>query len=95
MNVRILGLPYTVTLSPDLGRDRSHSGECVPSQMKIIIDSTTPIERQQETLVHEIFEALTYELQMDWPHEKLAAMASAWAAVLADNPTVFSLGAKE
>ena len=74
MRINILGHSYNVTLDPCLLRDRSSAGECCANAQNIHLDSSVPDDRKEGTFIHEVIEALNYELELGLEHPNITRL---------------------
>ena len=91
--MKILGHEYKVLFDTEQGLRRGSSGSCCPSTLTIWIDPTYPVSVQQESLLHEIEEALRYHLNCSdatYNHQLLSALSEARYQVIKDNPQYFT-----
>ena len=58
-------------------------------EQKIIIDSSLPEDKKQETLLHEIIEALNGYFSLDLDHEVITTLGFGLYQVLKDNKLHF------
>jgi len=66
-------------------RDHEAYGEWRPAQMKIVIDSDLPDTLRNETIFHEILEAITGIYDIRIKHHKLVILSVALHEILTDN----------
>jgi hypothetical protein len=87
-NLKILGHNYTVKIDPVSARlAHNTSGTCCTATQEIEIDSNAPESSQAETLLHEIFEAIKYHLDMGdaLKHNTLSQISECLFCVMRDN----------
>ncbi len=91
--IKILGHSYEVIDSPTLMEERGSSGTCCPNTLQIKISSHAPLSIREESLLHEIFEAIRYHLNLtdDVSHQAMSSMSEALFAVMKDNPQYFKM----
>ena len=91
--IRILGKDYRVEWMRTLCSIGDLGGQCSNHDLLIRIDDceTFADAEQAETLLHEIMEAVKYQLGLDVPHSAVHALSTGLYAVLADNPILLSL----
>ncbi len=87
--IKILGHKYKIIKDPDWDKQQGAIGSCSTNVKKIYIDSTFVRSRRDETFLHEIFEALSYHLQLHLEHDKLSALSEGLYQVLHDNKIRF------
>lgn len=87
--IKIGGLELQVEQVPGLAANRDRFGEFSSMEQKISIDASLPQSKKEETLLHEIMEALNncYELELE--HEKITILGFALYQVLKDNKLYF------
>lgn len=66
-------------------RDHDAYGEWMPAQMKIVIDADLPDSLRNETIFHEILEAITGIYDIRIKHHKLVILSVALHEILTDN----------
>ncbi len=82
--VKIGGLIFDVNYD-SIAADRDVFGEISFMQQKITIDSGIKPDKQEETLIHEIVEAINSSYAIGLEHDKLTVLAYALHQVLKDN----------
>lgn len=89
--IKILGHQYQYIVDNKLGISDGTAGQCCPGLLRITIDPSVPVSRQEEALLHEIFEALIYHLgcQKEISHQVMTSLSEALYAVMKDNPEYF------
>jgi hypothetical protein len=86
MRLKILGIDYEVALFDAKGLPRfSCAGQFDSHQQKIFIRRGMPADVTEETITHEMLEALTWALGFELPHNQLSALAGGLHQVLKDN----------
>jgi len=65
--------------------DNLGSCNCVKCEIVINSDPNISVSQQEETLLHEILEALNYNYQLKLSHESLSIIAEGLYQVLKDN----------
>ena len=88
--LKIMGHAYSLILNPNLQRENGTPGACCAGVLKIQIDPGAPETRKEEALLHEIFEALKYHLDLGLDHDKLSALSEGLYQVLRDNQLITS-----
>lgn len=87
--INILGMEYALEWDTNAIQDHQKAGYCASSRCAIGLDSSLEKQRLGETLLHEIVEAIDFELQLDLKHEILSALAFAVYSVIKNNPELF------
>ncbi|MEN6421294.1 MAG: hypothetical protein ABFD76_05045 [Smithella sp.] len=92
-SIKILGHEYQHIQTDKLALDTGTPGQCCMASLWIKTDSTVPKSRQEEALLHEIFEALRYHLncQDTFSHQLMSTFSEALYQVIKDNPKYFKL----
>lgn len=89
--VRVLGFDWTIT-SPDLElQQRGRYGETHYLGFEIHVDSSQPLQRQRETLLHELIHAGCEQFLIgddDVSETQIRVVAHTLYQVFADNPAV-------
>ncbi len=83
--MKILGHDYEIRNDPNVYLENDTVGQVCFRGLWIKLDSSAPITRYEEALLHEIIEALNYHLELKLDHEVLTALSEALFAVLDDN----------
>lgn len=86
--IRIGAQDYSVSVS-DVPGSHGNFGECNHSKLTIEIDSSSPLPRQQQTLIHEIVEAMDFELNIGLKHHQVELLESGLYGLIRDNPGLF------
>ena len=91
--IKILGHQYEHLLDDKMSPRSNSAGNCCANLTEITTDPTLPITRQEEALLHEIFEALRYHLdcQKEFSHKTMSVVCEGLYAVLKDNPQYFTI----
>jgi len=85
MKVKILGHSYNVFFDSDR-TDRNEYGNCISSELRISIDNNTPKSWQNETLIHEIAEAINAHLDLKLEHSTINRVGSIIHQITESNP---------
>ena len=88
-SLKIGGLTIKVGEKNNLSSNRDRFGEISFMEQKIIIDSSLPEDKKQETLLHEIIEALNGYFSLDLDHEVITTLGFGLYQVLKDNKLHF------
>jgi hypothetical protein len=89
--IRIGAQDYSVSVS-DVPGSHGNFGECNHSKLTIEIDSSSPPPRQQQTFIHEIVEALDFELNIGLKHHQVELLEGGLYGLIRDNPGLFGGG---
>ena len=87
--IKIGGFEVNVEFVENLMNDRAHIGEYHPRTQTIKIDKAVTKQQNEETLIHEILEAITAMYEIEWQHKDLSIMATVLYQVIRDNPNIF------
>lgn len=90
MIVKILGHEYEVSFDKKDTEGRGEFGNCWVSKLKISIDPESPKSWQNETIIHEIVEALNAQLELKLKHPQINRAASIIHQIAQDNPTLLA-----
>ncbi len=89
-NLKIGGHPYEVFVRRREVDDGSTClGSCNNVLQKIWIEMDCPQSAQEETLLHEIFEAINFNYEMQLSHPQITVLSSVLYQVLKDNCICF------
>lgn len=84
--VKIGGHYYAVKHVENLNDPNDHCGFCKLVANEILINKNGQAQSQQEeTLIHEIMEAINYNYELKLEHRQITIIASAFYQVLKDN----------
>ena len=83
--LKILGHNYTIEHDPDMALDHDACGQLFSRHTLIKISSVHERSRQEESLFHEIIEALNYHLDLSLEHHKITQLGEGMYQVLKDN----------
>lgn len=95
MKVKIFGLLYDLIFDTASCRRENRRGASNASYLDITIDPSFPISSQEETLLHEIFELIDYNLELGLDHKTIMALGVVMHQVIKDNPRIFSINIPE
>ena len=93
--LNITGLEYNVEQKPGLAANRNLFGEISFMEQVISIDSSLKEDKQHETLLHEIIEALNNHHELELEHHKISTLAVGLFQVLRDNGLRFDDSPKD
>jgi len=86
--MKILGHEFQLIADDRLLLQSDDDGRMHAKTLKIIYNPRLPLSRQQETIQHEIFEAISELLELNMPHQMLTAVSEALYTVYKDNPEI-------
>jgi hypothetical protein len=86
--VKIAGQTYAVKSDRAVG-DFGYLGRISFQTLEIQIDGSVVTERQEQTFLHEILEAINKEYDVDLTHHQIEQLEGALYQVVKDNPTIF------
>ena len=91
MKIRVLGKTYTVRIfgQKEIEFDQNF-GSCDP-RMKAIRIAACDSENMEETLLHEIIEAINYQLSLELEHPQIQALSETLYSVLTTGSRDISL----
>lgn len=84
-NIKIAGLKYQITEIENLTRDNNCLGNCCGNSLNINIDKNLKEDVKKKTLLHETLEALNFEYNLEFEHNKICVLETALFAVIRDN----------
>lgn len=87
--IKILAHTYNIEMAPNMFLESNSMGTCCSNLLKIKIASCTPESQQADTLLHEIIEALNYQLELSLEHNVIASLTAGLLAVIRDNSIDF------
>lgn len=90
--IKVGGFIINVLKKPDLMVERNHLGEYHSKYQEIHIEQSSTKQQMEETLLHEIMEAINYHYNLSLEHEKLSLIATVLHQVVKDNPELFKEG---
>lgn len=88
--IKVGGIRYRVRLLAETLRS-DNLGEQRPMVCEILLEAGAPEQRRRWTLIHEIVEAIDFELELELRHPQISALAAAFDQVLLDNPALVAL----
>jgi len=87
MKLRVIAYEYAVTYEDNL---TALSGDAVAEHQPFLgtikLDSLCRGNRPENDIMHEAFESIKWQLELELAHKDLTAMANAVCQVLRDNP---------
>ena len=84
-SIKIAGLRYDVAAVDNLILERGNFGECNVQKQTITLDKGNRTDKQKETLLHEMLEAMNTHYNIDLSHHQLSLVSVAMTAALLDN----------
>lgn len=88
-SLKIGGLTIKVEQVNNLASNRDKFGEFSFIEQKITIDGSLPEDKKEETLLHEIIEALNGYYSLNLEHDKISVLGFALHQVLKENKLHF------
>jgi hypothetical protein len=88
--IKILGHLMEVVFDEKLSIKRGVNGECCCNTGHLRISAQAQFSQQQDTLIHEILEAINYNLELKLEHHQICSIACVLHQVLMDNPDVLN-----
>ena len=87
--IKLGGNIIEVSYEKDLLANRDCFGEYHVKLFKIVLDKDNHIQQMEETLIHEILEAIISIYDINLEHEKLALLSVVLHQLIKDNPEIF------
>lgn len=87
--VKIGALTYTVVLDPTLSAERGLFGEMCPLMQRINIEANATAEQQEQTLLHEIIEAINNNCELNLEHNQIQTLGFVLHQILKENELSF------
>jgi hypothetical protein len=87
--IKIGGYTVEVKFASNMMTDRRNMGEYHPRTQTIKIDSDCSKQQSEETLIHELLEAITSIYDIAIEHKDLSNLATVLHQVIKDNPQMF------
>lgn len=87
--LKILAHEYAVEMDPNLMLTSDSMGSCCSNVLQIKIAGGIPESNQADALLHEIIEALKYQLELPFDHRDISALAASLLSVIRDNDLDF------
>jgi len=91
-SVKVGGLIIKVEQKNNLASNRDKFGEFSFMEQKITIDESLPQDKKEETLIHEILEALNGYYALNLEHDKISVLGFGLYQVLKENKLYFQDG---
>ena len=89
--VRVGAQSYKVVISKEVGQYGRY-GECDSTRVEIRLDADSATQRQEQTLIHELFEAVNFEFAVGLKHHQIELLEVAMCQIVRDNPRLFERG---
>ena len=83
--IKIFAHEYDFKIDTELNDKAGTTGLFISRLFKIAVDPIGPITKQEETLHHEILEAVLYHLGLKLEHEKIIGISEGMYTVLKEN----------
>lgn len=87
--VRVQGIDYEVLLDPHIAQERDSFGEYRAGRCQIALSAQSSTQQANHSFVHEVLEALNYNLNLTMDHHTLTALGAGLYQALMDNPELF------
>jgi hypothetical protein len=88
--VKIGAFEWEIRKNENLMHEREEMAVCRPKRLLIEIDPGCQTVSQEESLIHEILEAICWQYSVDFAsHKDLSVMATALHQVIKENPEIF------
>jgi len=91
-NVKVLGFDIPIKFINKQNFCGSHIGVYKGKENVILIDDTLEKQVKEETILHEIIEAINMNLELSLEHPQITALAHSLYQVWVDNDDVFNVG---
>jgi hypothetical protein len=93
MKLKILGHEVDLIYDDKLLHKRDSVGTYCANLLTIKIDPTVPVTRQEEGLLHEVFEAIRFHTDSGdiVSHALMSTMSEVMYQIIKDNPDVFTI----
>ena len=88
-SIKIAGLDWKVVLDEHMGAEDKCFGQMRPVRQEIAIIAHAAEQRQEETLLHEIIEAIKDHCCLELDHQTLSTLSAQLHQVLKDNRLKF------
>ena len=82
--IKLFGHVYAIEYDKNW-HDESACAKLEANKLLIRIDATMPESRQEEALLHEVFEAMNYHLELALDHNKLCGMSEVLYGIIKEN----------
>jgi hypothetical protein len=87
--LKVGGLELHIEQVSGLAANRDRFGEFSAMEQRVSIDISLPQGKKEETLMHEIIEALNSYYELELEHDKITTLGFALYQVLKDNKLHF------
>jgi len=86
--IHILGQEFAIKYKRDK-KKRDYIGKCFPNANKIYLVKDLSQDKLEETFIHEIIEAINFNLELKLKHRQITALAVAIYTVFKENNLQF------
>ena len=87
--VKIGAFEWEVEKNENLIHERDERGCCRPKRLQIEIDPGCKEVAQEETFIHELLEAITWQYDIEIEHKDLWNLSVVLHQVIKENPGIF------
>ena len=87
--IKIGGFNIKVQKKDRLGIDHNKFGDYNGNLLLIRLCSDNCKEQDNETLIHEIFEAVNGKYELELPHQTITILGAVFHQIIVDNPEMF------
>ena len=84
-HIKLLGFNYQVLEQEDLSEGSQAVGQTWLARQTILIEKKLCQEQKECTLIHEVIEALNYQLELEIPHKTISALETGIYSFLKEN----------
>ncbi len=88
--VKIGAFEWSVRLNDNLMHERDERGCCRPKSLSIDIDPGSQPVAQEETFIHELLEAITWQYDIQMEHKDLWNLSQVLHQVIKENKDIFT-----
>ena len=89
-SLKILAHEYEIEIDPEMLIAGSSMGLCCSNILKIKVAGGIPKSMQADTILHEIIEALNYQLELGLDHNVISSLSASLLSVIIDNKLEFN-----
>ena len=86
--IRIMGHDVDIRYDANYAKDQGGQGGFASENLWIALDTSYPPSQLNETLLHELFEAINYFGELKLKHSVITRLGNGLHQILADNPSV-------
>jgi len=94
MKIKILGLDYDIKFAENENIDGLY-GEIIHKKNLIRLNKEYSLERQKESLLHEVGHAINVELILKLNEDTISRLSKGLYQIIVDNPHIFSYSLSE